>query len=57
MKRICMLLFVLVVIGLVRSDARVTTVQDPLKVNSDTIVLKLENTRVRVLEAHTQTWR
>jgi quercetin dioxygenase-like cupin family protein len=45
MKRIFMLSCVLLVAGLVRGD------QDPLKVNSNTIALKLENQRVRVLEA------
>src|ERR1043166_1986216 len=45
MKRIFILLCVLLVAGLVRGD------QDPLKVNPKTIALKLENARVRVLEA------
>ena len=45
MKRIFVLICVLLVAGLVRGD------QDPLKVNSKTIALKLENARVRVLEA------
>lgn len=45
MKRIFILMFVLLVTGLARGD------QDPLTVNSKTIVLKLENARVRVLEA------
>ncbi len=36
---------------LVRGDATVAGAQDPLIVNSKTIVLKLENARVRVLEA------
>lgn len=45
MKRICILICVLLAAGLVRGD------QDPLKVNSNTIALKLENERVRVLEA------
>lgn len=49
MKRICVLIFALVVTGLARGD--VTMSQDPLVVNSNTIVLKLENARVRVLEA------
>ena len=44
MKLICALLFVLVATGFTRE-------QDPLVVNSKTIVLKLENSRVRVLEA------
>lgn len=51
MKRISLLLFVLFVSGFVRSDASVTSAQDPLVVNSSTIALKLENSRVRVLEA------
>ena len=51
MKRIYILMFVLLATGLVRSDASVTRLQDPLVVNSKTIVLKLENSRVRVLEA------
>ena len=45
MKRICILLCLLLSVGLVRGD------QDPVKVNSQTIALKLENPRVRVLEA------
>jgi quercetin dioxygenase-like cupin family protein len=45
MKRIYILIFVLLVCGFARGD------QDPLVVNSSTIVLKLENSRVRVLEA------
>ena len=51
MKRVYLLLFVLLVTGLVRGDASATRVQDPLIVNSKTIALKLENSRVRVLEA------
>jgi quercetin dioxygenase-like cupin family protein len=50
MRRIYVLLVVLFIAGLVRGDAAPTN-QDPVKVNSDTIVLKLENARVRVLEA------
>jgi quercetin dioxygenase-like cupin family protein len=50
MKRIYLLL-VLLAIGFVRSDVAVTRAQDPLVVNSKTIALKLENSRVRVLEA------
>src|SRR6185312_11436259 len=45
MKRIFILMCVLLVAGLVRGD------QDPLKVNAKTIALKLENARVRVLDA------
>jgi quercetin dioxygenase-like cupin family protein len=51
MKRLFMVLFVLIAAGFVRGDAGVTSAQDPLVVNSNTIVLKLENSRVRVLEA------
>lgn len=51
MKRIYLLVFVLLVTGFVRSDASDTREQDPLVVNSGTIALKLENNRVRVLEA------
>src|SRR5882762_9370705 len=51
MKRIYILMFVLLVTGFVRGDAGVTREQDPLTVNSKTIALKLENPRVRVLEA------
>lgn len=45
MKRILILICVLLTVTLVRGD------QDPLKVNSKTIALKLDNPRVRVLEA------
>ena len=51
MKRLFMVMFVLIAAGFVRGDVGVTSVQDPLVVNSNTIVLKLENSRVRVLEA------
>ena len=51
MKRIFILMFILLATGFVRGDAGLTRVQDPLIVNSKTIVLKLENSRVRVLEA------
>ena len=51
MKRLYILMFALLATGFVRSDANVTSAQDPLKVNSNTIVLRLENARVRVLEA------
>lgn len=50
MNRIYVLLFVLVLTVFISGDAR-TSAQDPLIVNSDTIALKLENSRVRVLEA------
>lgn len=51
MKRLLVLVLVLLVTGIARSDASVTREQDPLIVNSKTIALKLENPRVRVLEA------
>ena len=51
MKRIYVVIFVLLVTGFVRGDASVTREQDPLTVNAKTIALKLENPRVRVLEA------
>ena len=52
MKRIYFpMLVLLVVTGLARGDASVTREQDPLVVNSKSIALKLENPRVRVLEA------
>ena len=51
MKRIYVLLAVLLVSGLVRGDASALRAQDPVVVNADSIVLKLENARVRVLEA------
>ncbi len=51
MKRIYILTFVLLATALVRGDATVTGGQDVLTVNPKTIVLKFENSRVRVLEA------
>jgi len=39
------------VTGFVHGDALFTRVQDPLVVNSKSIALKLENSRIRVLEA------
>ena len=51
MKRIFILALGLLFIGFVRSDAGVAPAQDPLLVNSTTIALKFENSRVRVLEA------
>ena len=51
MKRIYILMLALLATGFVQSDASVTRAQDVLVVNSKTIVLKLENPRVRVLEA------
>ena len=51
MKRIYIVTLMLLACGLVRSDVGLTRFQDPLVVNSTTIALKLENARVRVLEA------
>jgi hypothetical protein len=51
MKRIYILIFVLLVTGFVRSDASATREQDPVVVNAKSIALKLENSRVRVIEA------
>jgi len=51
MKRVYVLAFVLLVAAFVPGDAHLTRAQDPLVVNSETIKLKLENSRVRVLEA------
>ncbi len=51
MKRMYILIVALLAMGLVRGDTCVTGAQDPLVVNSKTIALKLENPRVRVLEA------
>ena len=51
MKRLYILISVLLVTGFVRGDAGVRRAQDPLVVNSKSIALKLENSRVRVLEA------
>ena len=48
MKRICILIFLLVVTGFVRGDASVSNVQDPAVVNAKTIAVKLDNPRVRV---------
>jgi quercetin dioxygenase-like cupin family protein len=50
MKRIFILIFVLLVAGFVRSDATVLREQDPVTVNAKTIVVKLDNPRVRVLD-------
>ena len=51
MKRTHILIFALLLTGFVRGDAGVRTTQDPLVVNANSIALKLENSRVRVLEA------
>ena len=50
MNRIYVLLFVLLLTVFISGDAR-TSAQDPVIVNADTVALKLENSRVRVLEA------
>jgi beta-alanine degradation protein BauB len=50
MKRISLLIFVLFVTGFVRGDASVSLEQDPVTVNAKTIVVKLDNPRVRVLD-------
>src|SRR5215218_2640378 len=56
MRRMYILLFVLFATVVLRGDVSATRAsamraQDPLVVNSKTIALKLENSRVRVLEA------
>ena len=51
MKRTLTLACALIVVAFARGDANTTPGQDPLIVNSKTIALKLENARVRVLEA------
>ena len=51
MKRIYILILVMLVTGFVRGDAIATRGQDPAVVNATTIARKLENPRVRVLEA------
>ena len=51
MKRTFTFILVLLVVGFVRGDASVSRVQDPAVVNATTIAKKLENPRVRVLEA------
>lgn len=50
MKRISILMFVLIVAGFVRGDASVSREQDPVTVNAKTIVVKVDNPRVRVLD-------
>ena len=44
------LTFLLLVAGFVRGDANVSSEQDPVTVNPKTIVVKLDNPRVRVLD-------
>jgi quercetin dioxygenase-like cupin family protein len=52
MKRVYIVIVALLATGMIRSDVASTRgTQDPLVVNSKTIALKLENARVRVLEA------
>ena len=51
MNRTFMLMIFILAAGLVRGDASVPREQDPAVVNSDTIALRLENSRMRVLEA------
>jgi len=51
MQRLYILLLALLATGFVNTDRNVRALQDPLVVNSKTIALKLENSRVRVLEA------
>jgi quercetin dioxygenase-like cupin family protein len=51
MRQLYIAVFVLLLAGFARGDAFNSRGQDPLAVNSKTIVLKLENARVRVLEA------
>jgi quercetin dioxygenase-like cupin family protein len=51
MKRIYILMFILLAAGFAHGDAGNMLPQDPLIVNLKTIKLKLENSRVRVLEA------
>jgi quercetin dioxygenase-like cupin family protein len=50
-KRTLTFITVLFVVGFVRGDASVSREQDPAVVNAKTIAKKLENPRVRVLEA------
>jgi len=51
-KRMYILIIAVLATGIIRSDVASTrSTQDPLVVNSKTIALKLENARVRVLEA------
>ena len=52
MKRMYILIVALLATGFIRGDVAFSrATQDPLVVNSKTIALKLENDRVRVLEA------
>ena len=51
MKRIFLVILGLLATGFLRSDVAVPRNQDPAVVNASTIMVKLENPRVRVLEA------
>lgn len=51
MKRIVFLLAVLALAGLTSSSSGIPRHQDPAVVNSDTIKMRIDNARVRVLEA------
>ena len=51
MNRAFILIVFLLATGLVRGDASFPREQDPVVVNSNTIALRLENPRMRVLEA------
>jgi hypothetical protein len=50
MKRVPILFFVLLAAGFVRGDVNLSREQDPVVVNANTIVMKLDNPRVRVLD-------
>ena len=50
MKRIYIVMLVLVATGFARGDALVGVEQDPAKVNSKYLTVKLDNDRVRVFE-------
>lgn len=51
MNRAFFLIIFLLATGLLRGDASVAHLQDPAVVNSNTIAVKLENSRMRILEA------
>jgi quercetin dioxygenase-like cupin family protein len=51
MKQLLALCLFLVTTGFVRGDIGAIRPQDPLSVNPKTLALKLENSRVRVMEA------
>lgn len=50
MKRVTILVVVLLAAGFVRGDVNVSREQDPVVVNAKTITMKLDNSRVRVLD-------